>query len=229
MLWWMLACSFEAASKVVPTDTADTAAEDGDTGNDTEPGDTGADTVDPPDPSDVDDDEDGYTENDGDCDDDNEDVNPGVDDDCDGVDSDCDGDIDEDATTADAYEPNDTSPYDLGSLEDPTTRSLSAVLVNDEDVDRFQFSIVDDVLDFFTVTATLANIPADATFRFTLNRLRSDGDAAIGQVDQVFGTSTLTLSFGDEALVEDGGDYELVVEAIAGADCGRSYLLEVGQ
>lgn len=229
MLWWMLACAFEAASKVVPTDTADTAGDDGDPGVDSSADETGADTVDPVDPSDVDDDEDGYTENDGDCDDDDEDVNPAVEDGCDGVDSDCDGEIDEDATTADAYEPNDSSPYDLGSLEDPTSRSLSAVLVNDDDVDRFEFTIVDDLLDFFTVTATLSNIPADATFRFTLNRLRSDGDAAIGQVGQVFGTSSLTITLADESLVEDGGDYELVVEAIAGADCGRSYLLEVGQ
>jgi hypothetical protein len=228
MLGWLLACTFDAASTIKTTDTGDSGAPPVDTTETAGAADSPADTV-PADPSDVDDDGDGWTENQGDCADDDEDVHPEAEDGCDGVDSDCDGEVDEDATTADAYEPNDITPYDLGSLEDEPSRALSAVLVNDADVDRFQFTIVDDLLDFFTVTATVSNIPADATFRFTLNRLRSDGDAAIGELDQVFGTSQLSLGFSDESLVEDGGDYELVVEAISGADCGRSYLLEVSQ
>lgn len=69
------------------TDTADTGAETGDTGTD---------------PLDVDDDGDGYSENDGDCDDTTRKVNPVRDELCgDGVDNNCDGNIDEDCESGD--------------------------------------------------------------------------------------------------------------------------------
>lgn len=235
------ACDFTASTTVVGADSgaADSGAADtdGDTGPDggdsgeavDTSGGAGGDTGDGSggDDSGGDVDGDGWTTADGDCDDANPTVHPGVDDTCDGLDSDCDGGIDEDAV--DGYEPDDDAPYDLGSLEDDTSRAVTATLTNAADVDRYQFTIVDDLADFFTVTATLSNIPSGAVYQLALNRLRSDGDSPLGEVTSTSGTGSLTLTFSDESFVEDGGDYELVVRSAGDVDCARSYLLAVGQ
>ena len=228
-------CDFSASTKIIgdtaPIDTAaDTAADtatDTDTDSDTD-SDSDTDTDTSTLPSDIDDDADGYTENDGDCLDTDPSVHPGIEDGCDAIDSDCDGDIDEDAPD-DAYEPNDTTPYTLGSLEDDPEQSISAALKNDADVDRYEFTIEDTTLDFFTVHVDLSNVPADANYRLTLNRLRTDGDESIGEVDQTYGAGTVSLEYADTSLNDEGGDYEVVIESIAGASCAHSYLLAVSQ
>lgn len=236
---FLLACDFAAATKVVGIDSGapDSGAGDADADTDSDAdsdadadadGDADAD-ADSGNPFERDDDGDGVTENDGDCDDTDPDRHPGASDACNGIDDDCDDELDEDASTGDAYEPNDTAAADLGSLDDDPDMAVTAVLINDDDVDRFSFSLVDDTFDFFTVTATLSNIPTDANYRFTLNRLSSAGGLSTGEMDEVFGSGTLTLSFGDTSFQDDGGEYELVVESIGGADCSRSYLLGIKQ
>jgi hypothetical protein len=226
-----LACDFSAATGVVSEDTApagdtgDTAADGAETAGDTAPDDTDSGDTDP-DPYAVDDDADGASELDGDCDDSDPTVRPGVPDVCNGVDDDCDDTRDEDATP-DGYEPNDTSAASIGDLDDDPELTAVASLAGDGDVDRFSFSFADSSFSLFTVTASLSGIPDDATFRFTLNRLASDGDLPAEEMAQVFGTGTLSLTIEDEVWTEDGGTYELVVEAIAGADCGRTYLVAV--
>ena len=112
-------------------------------------------------------------------------------------------------------------------LEDQD-RSAAGLLHNGEDVDRFSFEFSDTLTDFFTMSVVLSNIPEKSNYRLTLNRLASDGDEALGQVDQAFSTGgSIELGFGDEALWDQGGTYEAVVEAIANADCDRTYLLSV--
>ncbi|MCB9761212.1 MAG: putative metal-binding motif-containing protein [Alphaproteobacteria bacterium] len=219
-------CSWTAAGKTTPAETA-SPDDSGLTTDDT--ADTGAadDTGDTTDPRDVDDDGDGFTENEGDCNDAEAQVYPDAEDVCDGLDNDCDGELDEDATGDDPYEPNDETPYDLGSLEDTPTHQITATLHNDLDEDRFQFYVEDSWLDSFTVDITLANVPQDATYRLTLNRLRSDGDEPTGQVDQAFGGGSVQLVLEDRTGPEDGGDYEIVVEAVGGADCAANYLLTI--
>ena len=225
----LLACDFSAATKVTG-DSADSGWSDADTDTD---GDTDADTdadtdtdTDTTDPFEIDDDGDGFSETDGDCDDEDRTVFPGAEDVCNGVDDDCDDEVDEDASP-DAWEPNDDDAADLGNLDDDPELSAVGSLAGDDDVDRFAFSFTDSAWSLFEVTATLDDIPDHATYRFTLNRLSSDGDLPAEEIDQVFGTGSLTLSMSDVSFQEDGGTYELVVEAIAGADCGRSYLLAV--
>lgn len=226
----LLACDFSAATKIIDDSAVQESAADSDSTQD-----SGAteETGDPTDsgtlnPYEVDDDKDGTSENDGDCDDADPAIHPNATDSCDGIDNDCDGDTDEDGGIDD-FEPNDTDAADLGSLESNPSMAISAILQNNQDVDRFQFTIVDDLTDFFTVTATLSNIPSGANWTFTLNRLRSDGKASLGRMDSVSGDGTLTLSFGDDLLQDDGGDYELVVESNAGADCSLTYLLGIKQ
>jgi hypothetical protein len=225
-----LACDFSASTSIVGLDTgADTGTDTDTDAGDTDPGgdtDTAPDDSGDPDPYAVDDDGDGASEYDGDCDDEDATIHPGATDVCNTEDDDCDGDIDEDAAP-DAYEPNDDVAVDIGDLAEDPERSVVATLSGEADVDRYRFTLTDDTFDFFTVTMTLSGIPDDATWRFTLNRLASDGDLALGEVDRVFGTDSLELTLDDVSLQDDGGTYELVVESIAGADCGRTYLLAV--
>jgi hypothetical protein len=227
MLLLLLACDFSAATTVKESDTGSVTTEDSDSrpsGDDTD----SPPESQPPDPEDVDDDGDGTTENQGDCNDSDPSIHPGVEDQCDEVDEDCDGDVDEDGGI-DEFEPNDVNAHDFGSLETDKERTVTAILQNDADVDRYQFTIVDDLLDFFTVTATLSNVPSGANWRFSLVRLRSDANAPLGEVSSETGGPTITLTMSDDILQDEGGDYELVVESLGGADCSRSYLLSVEQ
>lgn len=222
----LLACDFSAATKIID-DNNDSAKESQvvqtDSGDTAEKEDTNS-----PNPYEVDDDGDGLSENEGDCADGDPGIHPGAADVCDGIDNDCDQETDEDGGI-DSYEPNDSSAYDLGSLEENPNMAVSGILQSDADVDRYQFTIVDDLTDFFTVTATLSNIPSGANWVFTLNRLRSDGNTPTGEVDSKSGSGTLTLTLADSIVQEDGGDYELVIKSNGGADCSKSYLLGIKQ
>jgi hypothetical protein len=218
----LVACSFNASSEV--TDSGEARGE---------PQKDGSDSAEPQDTSEqlpgylVDDDKDGYTENEGDCDDTDRNVHPEAVDTCDGVDTDCDGTFDEDSASDDPNEPNDSQPTYMGSLKETKTLSGVGIIHNDDDLDRFKFALHDSGTSLFTLTMTLANIPADGTYLFTFNRLSSDGEQSVGQVDKIFGTGSLTLVYKDVFGKEDGGAYELVVESIAGADCAQSYSVNV--
>lgn len=168
---------------------------------------------------------DGYTEEDGDCDDGDPSVHPGASDGCDGQDTDCDGSIDEDASSEDAYEPNDDQWVHLGNLEDDDLLSLTAWLHNDQDVDRFSFEIADHWWDSFGIEVTLSNIPADARYRLSLGWIDEDGE--LGEAVSDEGGETLVLEVEGTAFQDDGGTWGVVVESVAGADCSRSYALSI--
>jgi hypothetical protein len=223
-VWIFVACDFSAATATF-SDSADTAAAtQADTDTDTD-ADSDSDTDSDTDTKDAD--GDGYDWDDGDCNDDDPQVHPGAVDSCDGADTDCDGQIDEAASDADPYEPNDISGSYLGTLEDSDI-SVSGLLHNNQDVDRFEFDFTDEYFDFFTIRVVLSNIPDDGNYRLTLNRLATDGDLALGEVDQAFSTGgSIEFNLEDEIGPDEGGTYEAVVEAIANADCERTYLLTV--
>ncbi len=102
MRWTWIRVAFLAAAcggyvaptdRINDTDPSDTDPSDTDR---TDTDDTGGDDTEFEDPDDVDDDTDGFSENEGDCDDENTAVSPGVAEICDnGVDDDCDGDADD--------------------------------------------------------------------------------------------------------------------------------------
>ncbi|MFN7143057.1 MAG: MopE-related protein, partial [Myxococcota bacterium] len=95
------------------SDTDTDSDTDADTDTDTD-ADTDSDTDTDTDPRE-DNDRDGYTVREGDCDDDDSEINPGADEICDEIDNDCDRDIDEDPVDGDEY-PSDNDGDGFGDL-----------------------------------------------------------------------------------------------------------------
>ena len=107
-------------------------------------------------PAENDADSDGFTVEDGDCDDLNPTVHPGVAADlCDGRDNDCDGLIDEDVD-------GDWGETDiLGDLTDTPETYLYPKLFPETDVDRFVFYVEDTLTGWFDIEVWLYQIPDD--------------------------------------------------------------------
>lgn len=218
-----LACNFSASTDVDSGDPADGGSGDG--GGDGGGGqDSGADGGDGSDlhPSERDDDGDGYSENQGDCDDADASVAPGVVDDCNGVDDNCDGAVDDAARDEDPYEPNDDQAYDLGSLSDQAEHSLSGTLHNDQDLDRFSFEFEDTWNPWDQVSISLGSIPDGAAYRLVVENI-STGEEYFSD----FGEDTVTADWSDELFTDQSGVWEVSVDAMGGADCSRRYLLSV--
>ena len=220
MLALALSCTFGAGGELLvdsdaPTeDTADEAEDTAVEGDDTGEGASSGTDVD----------QDGWTLEDGDCDDGDAGVHPEAYDGCDGADEDCDDEVDEDAADDDNYEPNEDldSATDLGSLEDDNERTVTAWLHNQDDLDHYVFTVEDHWYDLFDVHITLSNIPETTTYRLTLYGLGDDGAT---ELDAVYGRGSIELLLEDGVFDSDGGAYALKVDALADPDCGQSYLL----
>ena len=175
------------------------------------------------DPDATDDDLDGWSEDQGDCDDADGGVNPGVTDGCDGIDSDCDDSLDEDARSDDATEPNDDAAYSMGELSADGELQVLALLHNDDDVDRFRFDIEDGSFSIFELRVSVANIPSGSSYHVLVEHL----DLGIVYLDES-GSGSLEVVVDDTLIQDDGGTWEITVESEGGADCGREYLVTVG-
>ena len=224
-LWLLLSlvgCSFKAAGTAGETvsgpSSTDTAGPSDDTG------DPSSGEGEPPDPELSDDDLDGYTEAEGDCDDDDAGVRPGLPDGCDGIDNDCDDDIDEDAREEDPHEPNDTVGHDLGDLDAVGSFEVDAFLHDEDDVDRFEFVYTDSPIDFDTLTVELTNFTGDITYKMKIISLES-GDA----VYEGFSTpSDDALSFElESAIGSDSATFQVIISSLGGAGCTTPYRLNI--
>jgi len=211
----LVGCEFSAPEGAVVADTGGTIPDEISGGaDDTSTGDPQAD------PLDVDDDGDGWTENDGDCDDASATVHPGAIDGCDGQDEDCDGELDEDAADDDDYEPNDTNAYDLGSINDEPTQAIQGLLHNDGDVDRFSFRFEDTWSPDFTLSISLSSIPSGAAYRLTVENL-STGEFLVDAV----GDDDLSGSMEESWTEDQSASFAVSISSEGGADCDRNYLL----
>lgn len=145
-------------SEAVHTLTLSAIDEDGNEGSDSV-------SVEVIDPLNYDNDGDGYTEYEGDCDDGEPKVNPGMAEVCDGVDQNCDGNVNE--TWWDSYEENDTSStyYDLGEVDASWLWDGDALVVSGLtqsaplDEDWFYFDVDDEIYDNASFNVQVAGLP----------------------------------------------------------------------
>ncbi len=220
-----IALALSAAGCFVSRDSAEPTGGDNDPPADTD--DTGTDWWDEPT---EDFDQDGYSVDDGDCDDAEPEVNPGVaSDGCDGLDNDCDGQIDEDFA-GDEYEPNDDDGLYMGELKDKAEEQVFAYLHPETDEDRFQFWVEDSAWSWFSLEVWLYAVPDDADYALELIWVEDPGGAWQGTVasaDETGDGGVEVVDWSGDALLEDGGLYEVVVSSTSGSSCAAPYQLQI--
>jgi hypothetical protein len=184
----------------------------------------------PIDPDDTD--GDGWTIEEGDCDDNNWWAFPGAEEYCDGVDNDCDGNTDENFW--DDYESNNVlgAAVDLGEIDyDGVTGERYAVdlagltLHEEGDEDWFRFDADDEYYDDIDITITYSG-SADAVVIMQLYKL--DWDSTVPW-DEVIGSGTLELI--EYGSTWDSGEDNWAIRILpfdaAGADCSVPYSLRI--
>ena len=178
--------------------------------------------VDVLDPNDFDNDGDGYTPNQGDCDDNDALVNPGMTDVCDDIDNDCNGLIND--PMADIYEyeplnltwsPNDTydTGWDLGEVDDPlwnndTIEVSGLSLHNDADEDWFTWFADDEYYDNVSIAITV-DIPYSGTYVVELYQVDNGNWSNWGSwnlEDSASGGGFLQVTYGGD-MFDDDEDY----------------------
>lgn len=172
------------------------------------------------DPANVDDDSDGYTENEGDCDDDDYRTNPGADEECDDADNDCDSLVNEDYW--DEYEPNDSTgaPYDIGEIDssflwDGDSAGISGLTLHSEDdMDCFRWDADDEYYDNISIDVSVGVFTAAGTYSATLYMYDGSWDSK----DSASGTARLTLSYDGDWLDDEEDEWMICVKATSWDD-----------
>jgi hypothetical protein len=224
-VWPSMGCPPEILD-VPDDDTADDDTGDDDTGDDdTGDDDTGDDDTTPSDDADGD----GYTADEGDCDDNNDAIFPGADDVCDDWDNDCDGRLNEDSVGYDSYEPNDDEGYDLGDLTEQT-EVINSFLHQPGDDDHFLFYIEDGYLDWFYIDLAALSVPEAVDIRLELWLVDDADHNFVGLIDTMDASGPggqESMSYDGSAGSDDSGTYELRVNADTGYDCSVPYTVEI--
>ena len=185
------------------------------------------------DPLDHDGDMDGYTENEGDCDDFNPYIHPGAEEICDAYDNNCDGSINED--DADELEVNDSlaTATDLGRIDDgwifgsAETESTGITLHTDSDEDWIRFDSGDDFLvDNVNIDISVGSFPHTGDYVIELYAL-FESDTIPVDVDM--GSGRLSVQY--EGDPWDGGEDDFAVRVYAddwpSGTCSRRFEVEI--
>ena len=191
---------------------------------------------------------DGWTPNEGDCDDTDASTNPGATESCDDIDNDCDGEINE--GQGDGYEPNDTTPTDLGHMDGDSycvyyigymsgsadTQTISANIHSPDDVDTYSFSTTDDWLDCldesgYGIQISLTNVPPGHDYALDLYWI-DGGGALVASSDTAYNANEYVSYEGSYSTTldgDDGGEFEIVVSPSSGSGygCSSNYSLSV--
>jgi hypothetical protein len=178
-----------------------------------------------------DDDQDSYSEAQGDCDDADGARHPGILDGCDGIDNDCDGTIDEDAL--DAYEPNDTK-IDASDFGDQTCNSGAPYVAyfniypegdaeTPADRDFFKFKVREgsDTGCTFGVQVDLSGDMDDLDFSMNLYRESGGSLVLLDSVKSTAQKQDYTLKYPGTSNFDDTAYYYVEVESAPNASTFR--------
>ena len=151
-----------------------------------------------------------------------------LDDTCDGIDQNCNGEIDED-WGGDSYEPNDTTAYDLGVLQNGASFiNLPGYITTTDDVDSFQFYYDDDWGFGFGLEIYLENVPAQMDLVLSLTHIdRTGRSTLIAHTNEKGLGGSESVSFLEEFNSDDGGWYIISIESASGSTCTQSYRLSI--
>lgn len=182
------------------------------------------------DPLSRDDDGDGYTENQGDCNDADPLANPAMVEICDDADNDCNGMINDNAW--DSFEVNDTisTPYDFGSVGDSiwsnqTVNLAGLTLHEDDDEDWYRWETGDIfIIDNVDIYITVYGLPNGGNYIVELWNLE---DNVV--VDSDSGSGTLAVQYTGDWLEDGEESWAVRVHAMTwpANSCSSTYTLVI--
>ena len=166
----------------------------------------------------VDDDGDGYTENEGDCDDGDATTSPGASEVCDDADNDCDGEINE--TFLDDYEANESTAdaYNLGEVDGgflwsgDSAALAGLTLHTSDDVDCFRWDADDEWYDNISISVTVQ--PFSSAGSYVVRLYMKDG-GTWDTKDSDSGSSVLRVSYEGDLFETDEDEWAICVSATA--------------
>ena len=175
---------------------------------------------------------DGYTENQGDCDDTDPYTHPAAEDVCDDADNNCDGRLND--GDWDGQEPSDSlaDAIDAGVVDgsiiiDADEWSISGLtLHHSTDEDWIRFDADDDIYDNVSVTVSVGMLPSTGNF---LVELFLEDESMTVPVASASGSGRLVVSYTGD--MWDGGEDDFVIRVTSiswpGGSCGSTYSVDI--
>ena len=174
---------------------------------------------------------DGYSPEEGDCDDLNPEIYPTQTDRCDGIDNNCDGEIDEGAVGA-YYEPNDTfwNGANLGEFSAGDSLDVQGIIPAETDIDIYELYVEDGWFDNFAIDFELHSIGPRADFVIELWLIENASgyrEDLLLSVNNLTGGGIERGAFYGNIWTDDTGYYEFRISALSGQDCDALYDLNI--